>query len=378
MINNENKPLYMVIKDDLKMKITMGEYSPEAQVPTEAELAELYGVSRITSKRALVELEREGLIYRKRGSGSFVKQLGEREDSGELVSPIISMIVPFMASYSMPNNLKGASDYLDAHGYFLSIHNSDWSLKKERELLTKLPKSGSRAIILYPVSSSGNIEILSALHSNGYPIVTIDQYIDGLGITSVTSDNYAGGYETATRLIREGHTRIAYVSSISITYRSTVRDRYFGYCQAHRENGLTIDPEIVITDYYRQVNDQNARAFYSALLHDLMHKGVTAILTENDYVGVELLKCALEMGIPVPEKVAIVGFDNEEMSQHLEVPLSTVEQNYYEIGYKAAELVVRMIYQDKSIETRNVVPVNFIERQSTRKQPKGIDDDSEN
>lgn len=64
----------MIIFDDLKQKIIAGAYLPDQQLPTEVELAERSGVSRITSKRALIELEREGLIYRKRGSGSYVKK----------------------------------------------------------------------------------------------------------------------------------------------------------------------------------------------------------------------------------------------------------------------------------------------------------------
>jgi GntR family transcriptional regulator of arabinose operon len=74
---NGDKPLYSQIIEILRDRITRGEYVVDQQLPTEIELAEQFGVSRITSKRALIELEREGLIYRRRGSGSFVKKRDE-------------------------------------------------------------------------------------------------------------------------------------------------------------------------------------------------------------------------------------------------------------------------------------------------------------
>lgn len=65
-----NKPLYALIIDDIKRKIEEGMYTVHQQIPTEMELADQFGVSRITSKRALLELERGGYIYRKRGAAA--------------------------------------------------------------------------------------------------------------------------------------------------------------------------------------------------------------------------------------------------------------------------------------------------------------------
>ena len=64
-LTKDNKPpLYRVMMDELKSQISSGHYAPEAQLPTEAELSSTFGVSRITTRRALEELERDGFIYR--------------------------------------------------------------------------------------------------------------------------------------------------------------------------------------------------------------------------------------------------------------------------------------------------------------------------
>ncbi|WP_125666066.1 GntR family transcriptional regulator [Paenibacillus baekrokdamisoli] len=356
----------MIIFDDLKQKIIAGEYLPDQQLPTEVELAEQSGVSRITSKRALIELEREGLIYRKRGSGSYVKKQEDptsNETNINNSNPIISMIVPYMATNEL-GFIKGASDYLDSKGYYLSIHDSNWSKEKEKELLLRIPKNGPSGIILYPISTMSNVELIHAIYWNNYPIVTIDQYFDGSPITSVVSDNFEGGYLTAEKLIALGHERIAFISSISIEFRSSVRDRYQGYCKALRDHKIPIDPDLVVTDFYREINNLTSKAYYKSMLAKLLDSGATALQTEHDHVGVELLKNALEMGIQVPGELSIVGFDDHIISQHVEVPLTTVAQDYKEIARKAAELIVRQVERLDMEQHKIKVPVRWVERKS--------------
>ncbi|MEC0239003.1 GntR family transcriptional regulator [Paenibacillus dokdonensis] len=367
-MQSNQKPLYVVIMEDLKEKILSGEYKEEQQLPTEVELAEQSGVSRITSKRALIELEREGLIYRKRGSGSYVKKQEQRGSQGEMgantSTPIISMILPYMATSEL-DFIKGATDYLDTKGYYLSIHNSNWSKEREREFLLRIPKNGSNGIILYPISTISNIDVLNVLYWNDYPLVMIDQYVESLPVTSVVSDNFNGGYMIAKQLIALGHERIAFISSIAIEFRSSVRDRYQGYCKALRDHGLPVDPELTIVDFYREADMDTSNMFYKNMISRIMELGVTAIQAEHDHLAVDLLRSALEMGIQVPGQLSIAGFDDHMISSLVEVPLTTIAQDYSEIGRKAAELIVSQIEErDKSPE-RALVPVRLVERAST-------------
>jgi len=94
MANEEKKPLYMQIFEHYRQKIINKELLPDDQLPTEMEMAEIFGVSRITTKRALEELERAGLIYRKRGQGSFVLGLYQKKVNEPGTKNVISMIIP--------------------------------------------------------------------------------------------------------------------------------------------------------------------------------------------------------------------------------------------------------------------------------------------
>ena len=103
-----NQPLYQTIFNDLQTAILTGELPVDSQLPTEKELSHTYKVSRITSKRALTELEQLGLIYRVRGKGSFVKSSAPEQ---MLPSPTktrrILFLLPYVADLSVGDFTKG-------------------------------------------------------------------------------------------------------------------------------------------------------------------------------------------------------------------------------------------------------------------------------
>jgi GntR family transcriptional regulator, arabinose operon transcriptional repressor len=366
-----NKPLYLVIMEELQQKIKDKVYGDNDKLPTEIELAQQYGVSRITSKRALIELEKQGLVYRKRGSGSYVQSRAEpaaatrASDLGR--NRMISMILPWSSTGRL-DYIQGASEYLDARGYFLSIHITGWNVDKEKDLLLKMYRNGHGGIILYPASSTHNIAIVNALYMNDLPMVLIDQHYEGLPISSVVSDNKAGGYLATERLIRMGHSEIAFFSSIPIDLRSTIRDRFIGYCSALKDHRLPIRMSNIVSDIFAGGAESEERLErMSAIVKELVERGVTAVQVEHDDLAIELTKACQAAGIQVPETLSIVGFDNEENANYAPVPLSTVSQNYYEIGRHAAELVVDQIENNVAASRQVVIPVEWVERNSVKR-----------
>ncbi|WP_325175926.1 GntR family transcriptional regulator [Paenibacillus profundus] len=367
-MSKANEPLYLVILNDLKERILQNEYKADQRLPTEVELAKQFSVSRITSKRALAELEREGYIYRIRGSGSYVKALSRYADhSGprlDGMNKVVSMILPFDNASGLIGYIRGASDYLNAKGYYLSIHQTDANSENENEFLKTLPKNGIPGIIYYPVSDSTNWEIINTLYFNSYPIVTIDKYFESVPVTSVTSDNFNGGYQAASQLIAQGHRRIGFVSSISIESTSSVRNRYFGYCQALKENGLYINDEMVVLNAIVHTRKLGKQEFLSRLMQKCRELQVTAIQCENDTIATDLYKYLSEAGMSIPGDMSLIGFDNNEIVHHLDIPLTTFEQNFFEIGRKSAELVVEGIETGRIASQNIQIPVKLVERLS--------------
>jgi DNA-binding LacI/PurR family transcriptional regulator len=100
---------------------------------------------------------------------------------------------------------------------------------------------------------------------------------------------------------------------------------------------------------------------------------ITAIVALDDYLAINIMRTLGRLGIRTPEDVSIVGFDNIELSSHVEVPLTTVAQNFYEIGVTSARMLFKRICGDyRAGGTVEVVPTEFVVRCSTAEAGAGL------
>ncbi len=375
------KPLYERIVEDIKSKILEGEYQTDTKIPTELELADMYKVSRITSKRALEELKALGLIYRVRGSGSFVSpeiihtsdNLNTSMSRGIVkdgTKPMIALIMPLhVTESSFAKSINGAIEVLDRSGFYSIVNSGLKSSEDERKIITRLYQEGVQGIIYYPVSDRDNYKLLNMLVLNEYPIVTIDKYFEGVPISSVIADNYSGCYKVTKHLIDFGHEKIGFVSDLSIESTTSVRDRYFGYTKALRDAGFMNINDYTQNGFTDEYHREYKSSKYKSIIKHFVEKGVTAIVGVNDQVATFLLRAAIEMNINVPDQLSITGFDDLEMTKYLQVPLTTLHQDFHEIGKRAAEFLVE-IMEKGSYEYKQIkLPVSLIERKSSAKRP---------
>lgn len=369
---NDSDLLYEKIAEYLKDKIYSGELKVGDRLPTEMELADQFKVSRITSKRALENLKNEGLVYRVRGSGSYVAEhtvQKEKETLSEvsLYQKVISVVIPFGDSLGgIMDTITGISDVLSKEGYIMDIRCTSGSAEDEQKVLRQLYDQRVGGIIFYPRSDRNNLELINMLYLEDYPFVVIDKYYESVPVCSVVSDNFQGMYDVTKYLLEQGHRRIAFLSDAEIESATSVRNRYFGYAKALKEYGITVDSAYVKNgDLYRLNPDKG-----EAAVKELMAAGVTAICAINDYVALFLISCMKRLGISVPEQMSVVGFDDVKFNRILEVQLTTVRQDMYQIGKCAGETVLEMIEKGKPAEKRKVVPTKLVVRSSSRGRKK--------
>ncbi len=369
-MTSKKSPLYIQIMEFIKNKISNKEILPDEKLPTEQELSELFDVSRITSKRALDELERDDLIYRVRGSGSFVSPVTNESDQLNVDSKLVAMVLPFVSSMGrLMDTIKGATEYLNKKGYYLSIHSTERNIKKEKDLINELVGKNIAGIIYYPISDRYNLELINNLYLEKFPIVAIDKFFESIPISYVMSDNFFGGHEATECLIEKGHQKIGYISGVMIEDVVSVRQRYFGYCRALKKNNIVIDDSIIKLGLGKNLGsfidiDDKASDSLKIIIEDLIDKGVTAILTENDYVALNIIKICKKTGIDIPHDLSVIGFDNIEMSSNFSVPLTTIAQNFQEIGRKASEIIVKSVEEHHYDYEQITLPVKLVERES--------------
>lgn len=366
-----NPKLYEVIINYLEKQITDGAYDNKVRLPTEAALAKMFNVSRITARRALEELERKGLIYRRQGSGSFISENSGKSKNEKNIfnmfesdtrGDTVSLILPYdILGGRFSEIVQSAAEVLETHGYHLVLHNSRTDEQSEREILLRLMKTDTGGIIFYPNKDRTNIDLLYQLHLQKFPFVAIDKKITDIPICSVYSDNFKGSYDLTKKLIESGHTKIACFYYMELADVFSIRQRFFGYCTALYDSEIPVNFNFTI-NYYDKIAGEKSREY---LITELLDSGVTAISVQNDYTALDIIDICNHLEIKIPERLSIVGFDNIPQSEYTKPSLTTAEQDFAAIGKSAAEAVIAQI-EKKHCEPELIVPVKIIERNSIK------------
>jgi DNA-binding LacI/PurR family transcriptional regulator len=200
-------------------------------------------------------------------------------------------------------------------------------------------------------------EPVNRLVRSGYPSVLVDRYLRGVSSDYVMSDHFGGALRATKHLIELGHQRIGFVSwrdpSISMEHRAT------GYQRGLIEAGLSYDPALTceVEGYPTVALDP---------LHEYLKRkpGVTAIFAANDQLALAVYQAARQMGIQIPQDMALVGFDNLDFTMHLDVPLTTVAQPAFELGRHAVLAAVRRMNHEIDGWQQEILPTQLIIRRS--------------
>lgn len=345
------KPLYMKIKTELREQIVNGSFRAGSKLPTEKELSEQYQVSRITSKRALTELEQDGLIYRVRGKGSFVKSFSStapfHHDTHR--TKRILFVLPFVADLSVGNFNEGLTPLMAKNQFEVFMTGSDFLANKvANEIMTEFD-----GMIYYVNNVDQYLDTLLELSLKQFPVILLDKKIHDLPYTAVLSNNVDGGRQATQYLINEGHQKIAYLFG-DIQHPPSVRQRYLGYIQALKESELT---------FHTTIDDQTANVhFLTSYLE--ANPGVTAFICENDLVAIEAMRHLRQLGKEVPDDYSIVGFDDIQAAALIDPPLTTIAQNFKELGASAGHSLLKQLKYN-TLQEDITIPVQLVKRQST-------------
>ncbi|MGT2933133.1 GntR family transcriptional regulator [Streptococcus catagoni] len=343
--------LYKKIYHYLKEQISSGYLKVGEQLPTEKELSDQFSVSRITSKRALVELEQEGLISRSRGKGSFVNAPVPSESS---TSKDILLVLPFASDFELADYAKGIMAAITDKGYRLIVQLVDQIKLDQLEDFAGL--------IFYPEDVHKSIDLLYFCHEKEIPLVLLDKRIPSFNFPAVVADNQKGSYHLTKHLIEEACQEIIFVGCESFGEVSSVRDRYLGYLKALSQASLS-------SKHWINLDNGSTNHYVDSLLDYIATKKgrKVGLVVENDWLAVQVLQKVKEAAYQVPDQVAIVGFDNIQASVLLNPQLTTAAQNYFKMGNDAANLLLEMILKGVKRAKIEKVPVELYIRQSSRR-----------
>ncbi|MDD6236262.1 MAG: GntR family transcriptional regulator [Clostridiales bacterium] len=359
MANNEKK--YRQVYDYLMQYIADNHLQSDDKLPTENELSGHLKLSRTTIRRALQELVDDNIAYRVQGGGTYLS-------AKQCAKPNLSFIPLVIGNQDKETGfydyISGAESFLSHHSCYLTVHCSHSDIKLEEQIIQRLIDDGIRCMMIRAVSSHSADFFLHHIR-NGIRFVFLDCLPYAVDSDLVTSDNITGGMNACEYLIRLGHQRIFFTDGQEndITTTNTVRDRYTGYLHAMAKHGLQ--------QFSRHISCPGESEQVQKILSELFQtpESPTALFAVNDMHASSIVSALKEIGLRVPEDVSVIGFDGTAIASAFSPKITTVEQQFFNIGYHAAELAYQQS-QEQSINsysfTHKYLPTGMLIGESTK------------
>ncbi len=276
-------PLYYQLYSLLLERIRREEFRPGDMLPSERKLSQEYGVSRITVIKAMELLEKEGVVERRQGRGSFV--LDQTQGKPPPCARVAFLLPTFADSY-ITSVLIGATRVAMHQGIQLQVIGVE-SENSEAMYIRQAVEQGVEGLLVFPRARYPDVSLYQDLLAQHYPIVLLDRYYPDLDTDRVVFADETTAYALTELLIERGHRRIAIFPGHEVTITS-VKDRLRGYRRALQENGISYDEDLVCLDVYKNLSPvslHQLRDSYRRLFRRMQNLRFTGIVAVNMYVA---------------------------------------------------------------------------------------------
>jgi LacI family transcriptional regulator len=252
---------------------------------------------------------------------------------------------------------RGVEDMASDEGYTVIFCNTDESVSKEKMYVQMLLEKRVDGILLVPAQSTPDSVTLIQKHAT--PLVILDRRVPDVKADVVRCDSEGGAYELTRLLLSLGHREIAIINGPSGV--STAVDRLDGYRRALAEAGVAHHSRMEYDGSFTQESGYTLthRAFANSPLP-------SALFAANNFIAFGALKALREMGLRVPEDVAVVGFDDLPAALVTFPFLTVANQPAYEMGRRAIEILLNKLCGGALDQYQEVMlPAEIVIRQSS-------------
>ena len=328
--------------------------------PTIYDVAERANVSIATVSRVLnspehVSKKTRLKILKAIDELGFVPKVDARERARKEIGRI-GVITPFFTLPSFSQRLRGIAAALVDSPYDLTVYPVDSKARLEN-YLTVLPYSkqvDGLIIVSLPIDDVS----LNRLTQSKIPVLFLENHISGY--PSIEIDNWLGGKMAAQHFISKNHTRCAYVGD-TVTPEYTLQpenSRLKGYRKTLLSHEIELPDEYIKLPVFPH-RDQDKQVYE---LLDL-DEPPTAIFAATDDLALRVLKVAKKRNIRIPEDLAVIGFDDIDIAEYLD--LTTISQSLFESGKLAAEHLMDQLSNPSKLVENTFIQLRLIERATT-------------
>ena len=290
-------------------------------------------------------------------SNTFASNLRRKSTS------TLGVIVPRLNSSFMSAVLAGMEAVANEAGYNLLISQSLESSKKEKSNAVTMYNSRVDGLLVSVAYDTDGFDHFESFVKKGIPLLFFDRIIEHEACGNITIDNVRAGFEATSHLIGQGCRRIMHVTGN--LKRNVYSERFQGYRNALLANNLPFDESaILITDLSLEAGVEAAEKLHA------MPDRPDGIFITNDVCAVSCIKHLKEKGYIIPDDIAVVGFNNDYVSEVIEPNLTTIYYPGKEMGSLAVQTMINHIKGIRNIDAANTIVLHseLIIRESSMKK----------
>ena len=252
---------------------------------------------------------------------------------------MIGLIVPDLVDPFFSLVAKGILTKLKVKDYGLIISSSEDDPQLEKREIDKMLARGVEVLILS--STQPDLKSLRRVEDQKVPFILLNRKTHELEASFVSVDEVAAGIQATTHLIDVGCKTIAHIAGLK---GSVALDRQTGYSMTLAKHGLALPPEyLVVRGHIDESSDTAGYEGMKGLLQ--LNPRPDGVFCCNDAIAIWAMRAIFEAGLRIPGDIAIVGCGNAHYDDHLQVPLTSIDQDSLGLGATAAKLALNIVNQ---------------------------------
>ena len=319
-------------------------------------------VSRALNNNPKISEKTKELVF-KTASGMNYEQnkLAQALKSGKSFN--VGVIVPRIDSNFFSSVIRGIEEELYPEGYHVIICQTHDQQELEIKNINSLLNEQVDGILMS--ISNAKLEknaVFNNLVKKNVPLIFFDRKKDIKNVSSITIDDFKGGYEATSHLIQQGCKRIAHLSNNRNL--EIFKNRYLGYKQALLDNNIPFDESLVVETFSKVIEGREKTRL---LLQ--MDNPPDAIFSSSDFSALGAIEEIKESGLRIPEDICVVGFSNEPFTKFMELSISSIDQSPMEMGKITARMFLDEVASEVKVklEKHVVLTPTLIARKSSLK-----------
>ncbi|RZJ98674.1 MAG: LacI family transcriptional regulator [Flavobacterium sp.] len=274
----------------------------------------------------------------------------------------IGIIIPEIVHHFFATVISGIEHVANEHGYNVIVTLSDESFDKEvinMEMLANGSIDGFIMSLSKETQYRKDFHHITEVINQGMPVVMFDRVTNDILCDKVIIDDNLAAYEAVQNLINKGFKRIALITTVD--YVSVGKLRTDGYIKALKTNDIKVDENLIV-----KIEDIDNCS--DEIENLISNNEIDAVFAVNELFAVTAIKAAKNIGIKVPEDLAIIGFTDGIISKYSSPSITTVSQNGMKMGGKAAKMLIERLESEEEEEEHyktEVIETHLVIREST-------------